>query len=207
MTGRAPARPHGRGASKHKDALARRSLLRACRLSLWPVIALRTMGLHPVVKMTIYAFVITGVIFLWVFACVPNDWIMLVSIVPMLATPVPMLLVRCCGDGDGILSSSPKGRHCALATPSAHSPSVHFFARVNESCDPNNACCRFAGAEFWSSFFLTTTIAFPFLFYATGAVSAKAFGLALGGVFLLGCFLGGNAIVSARSDDDAFHAW
>ena len=71
------------------------------------------MGIHPVVRMTLTALVVTGVIFLEIFACVPDDWIMLVCLIPLLLTPVPLVLMRCCGDGDGILSSSPKGRHWA----------------------------------------------------------------------------------------------
>jgi len=71
------------------------------------------MGLHPVIKMIVTAAVVTGVIFLEIFACVPDNWVMLVTLVPLILTPVPLLLLRCCGDSDGILSSSPKGRHWA----------------------------------------------------------------------------------------------
>ena len=71
------------------------------------------MGMHPVLKMTISAAVITAVIFLFVFSCVPDHWVMLVCLIPLVLTPVPLLMVRMCGDGDGVLSSSPKGRHCA----------------------------------------------------------------------------------------------
>ena len=71
------------------------------------------MPLHPVVKMSMTAFVIVAVVFLEIFACVPDDWIMLVCLLPLLMTPVPIILSRCCGERDGLLSSGSKGRHCA----------------------------------------------------------------------------------------------
>merc|ERR1719440_2131967 len=63
--------------------------------------------------MTVTAAVITGVIFLEIFACVPDNWIMLVPLLFLFLTPLPLFLLRCCGDGDGLASSSPKGRHWA----------------------------------------------------------------------------------------------
>lgn len=138
------------------------------------------MGIPPFLKMGCTAFVITAVLFMEIFACVPtpgqkeNDWILLISLIPMLLMPVPVLLMRCCGDSDGILASSPKFKHWA---------------------------------EFLTAVLFTSTIAFPVIFYATGVITAKAIGLSLGGVFLAVLFVGGCALVQARSEDDAFQRW
>jgi len=90
------------------------------------------MGMHPVARMTLTAFIITAVIFLEIFACVPNDWIMLTCFLPLLLTPLPLVLMRCCGDGDS-LSGGPRGRHwaqfwCSFLFTSTVSMPVLFYA-------------------------------------------------------------------------------
>ena len=71
-----------------------------------------------IVRMTCTALVVTAVVFMEIFACVmPNDdgkgsWVLLTILVPLFLTPVPLLLLRCCGAGDSF-SSGPKARHCA----------------------------------------------------------------------------------------------
>jgi len=71
-----------------------------------------------VLKMTITALVVTAIVFLMIFASVSydplfHDAFMLLSLIFLVATPVPLLLLRCCSSGDGIMSSAPKGRHWA----------------------------------------------------------------------------------------------
>ena len=155
----------------------------------------------PIVKMTVIAVVIVGVIFLEVFACVPNDWIMLVCLIPLILTPVPMLLSRCSDDGDGILLSSPKGKHCARNARAA----LARDARAPPYTAPR-ARAR-AGGEFWSAFFFTQTIALPMMFYFCKAVSLKALVLSLSGVIVAILFGALAAMLRARADDDAFYAW
>ena len=156
----------------------------------------------PIVKMTVAAVVIVGVIFLEVFACVPNDWAMLVCLIPLILTPVPLLLSRCSGDGDVILSSSPKGKHCARDALTA----LAQRARPTPIYTAPRACAC-TGGEFWSAFFLTQTIALPMMFYFCKVVSLKALVLSLSGVIVAIIFGALSAMLRARADDDAFHAW
>ena len=59
------------------------------------------------------ALLVTLVVFVLVLAgAVNNDWIMLVVLVPAVLTPVPTLLLRCCGGDDGF-GSTPKFLHWA----------------------------------------------------------------------------------------------
>ena len=64
-----------------------------------------------------------------------------------------------------------------------------------------------AGAEFWSAFFFTSTIAIPVLFYCTHVVSAKALVLSLSGVLLAVLSVGVSMFIAGRDEADAFHAW
>ena len=76
-----------------------------------------------------------------------------------------------------------------------------------------------AGAEFWSAFFFTGTIAVPIVFYAVHYVgidqdgnyhSGQAAGslvLALGGVFLAVLGVVGAVVSQRREEADAYGAW
>ena len=67
--------------------------------------------------------------------------------------------------------------------------------------------CACTGGEFWSAFFLTQTIALPMMFYFCKVVSLKALVLSLSGVIVAIIFGALSAMLRARADDDAFHAW
>ena len=158
----------------------------------------------PIVKMTVTAVVIVGVIFLEVFACVPNNWIMLICLIPLILTPVPLLISRCSGDGDVILSSSPKGKHCARYF--RYTRDAHASRRTMLHHAVLRARAR-AGGEFWSAFLFTQTIALPMMFYFCKVVSLKALVLSLSGVIVAIIFGALSTMLRARADDDAFHAW
>ncbi|KOO30862.1 hypothetical protein Ctob_013736 [Chrysochromulina tobinii] len=58
------------------------------------------------------AFVVSLVIFLIVLAgALKNDWIVLVILVPLLLTPLPLLILKCCTRDNW--GSTPKGAHWA----------------------------------------------------------------------------------------------
>ena len=60
------------------------------------------------------ALLVSLVVFIIVLSgAVNNDWIMLVVLVPAVLTPVPTLLLRCCGGGDDAFGSTPKCLHWA----------------------------------------------------------------------------------------------
>lgn len=72
------------------------------------------MAMHPMVKIACTALLFTSVLFCEIFACVVDQsGKMAFIIIPLLLTPMPMLLLRRCGGGDDFMSTSPKGRHCA----------------------------------------------------------------------------------------------
>ena len=76
-----------------------------------------------------------------------------------------------------------------------------------------------AGAEFWSAFFFTGTIAIPIVFYSTHFVgidpdgnydagqAAGSLVLALAGIFLAILGVVGTAICQRREEADAYGAW
>ena len=63
------------------------------------------------------------------------------------------------------------------------------------------------GAEFWSAFFFTSTLALPFLLYGEEQVTLKALILSLSGVALAICFVGGTAFLQARAEADSYRSW
>ena len=76
------------------------------------VVAVCTMGAPELCKMMCSAFVVSLVIFLIVLAgALKNDWIVLVILVPLLLTPLPLLILKCCTSDNW--GSTPKGAHWA----------------------------------------------------------------------------------------------
>ena len=64
-------------------------------------------------KLLCTALAITLVIALEVLAgALHHDWPILVILIPIFLTPIPILLLRCCGGGDAFSSTS-KGQHWA----------------------------------------------------------------------------------------------
>ena len=63
-------------------------------------------------RLVLAAFVVTLTVFLLVFSCVlSNDWVMLVMLIPLILTPLPLVLLRCCAGDGGAFSSGPRGQH------------------------------------------------------------------------------------------------
>ena len=85
------------------------------------------MALNPMVKLILTALVVTAVIFLQIFSWVIHNEKgvragrhnpLLLFVLPLLlCTFLPFLLMRCCGEGDSLLSSGNRGRHCACFFP------------------------------------------------------------------------------------------
>ena len=71
-----------------------------------------TMGALELCKMMCSAFLVSLVIFLIILAgALKNDWIILVILVPLLLTPLPLLILKCCSSDNW--GSTPKGAHWA----------------------------------------------------------------------------------------------
>ena len=70
--------------------------------------------MEPIFKMMILAGVTSVCIFLQVLACFAfgNNWMPLIILVPMLLSPLPLLLLNMCA-GDDIFSGTPRGLHWA----------------------------------------------------------------------------------------------
>ena len=73
------------------------------------------MGALELCKMMCSAFLVSLVIFLIILAGAlkneKNDWIVLVILVPLLLTPLPLLILKCCSSDNW--GSTPKGAHWA----------------------------------------------------------------------------------------------
>ena len=76
------------------------------------------MGALELCKMMCSAFLVSLVIFLIILAgalnpagALKNDWIILVILVPLLLTPLPLLILKCCSSDNW--GSTPKGAHWA----------------------------------------------------------------------------------------------
>jgi len=71
------------------------------------------MSCPPWVRMALAALIVTIVIFLEILAGALNgDWLILVILVPLVFTPLPLLLLKCCSRDD-MFGSTPKGAHWA----------------------------------------------------------------------------------------------
>ena len=64
------------------------------------------------------------------------------------------------------------------------------------------------GAEFWSAFFFTSTLAIPICFYVTGFVpEAGSLVLSLAGVLIAVLSVSAQIVLSARAEGDSYSAW
>ena len=73
-----------------------------------------SMAIPPMCKLMMLALVVSTVIFLEILAgALSNDWIILLILLPIAATPLPLMLLKCCSSDDGWGSSTPKGAHWA----------------------------------------------------------------------------------------------
>ena len=65
-------------------------------------------------KMLLAALLVTVVVFMEIVACFAfgDHWILLLILIPLFLTPLPFMLLRCCGGGDDSFST-PRGKHWA----------------------------------------------------------------------------------------------
>ena len=83
--------------------------------------------------------------------------------------------------------------------------------RAHHQLTYRRPCLRFlssiAGAEFWSAFFFTGTIAIPILLYSTEQIVASSLVLGLLGIVITVLSVCFAAFLQARAESDAYSAW